>query len=167
MKNGYKPIGGNKMIINPLSYEQIKELMNTEDGIIELLDNCLPVFEEIDNVNKDFLNNDNLSFVDYDRITKKLTGCIMFLKPISAKAESYRHNTRHDKFIEFKKTSEKGMTGEVLKSMSQIAVKSYYDLVTTLDGYIGRSYCGIKDCERQNLNKKWEFKKGINEDGGE
>lgn len=156
-------------MIIPLSYQQINSLMKTEEGIVDLIDNCLPVFEEIDDVNKDILNNDGLTFADYDKITKKLTGCIMFIKPISVKAESYRHNIKHEKIVQFKRAGEKGVTDTVVKSMAEVAVKSYFDLVSTLDGYIGRCYAGIKDCERQSLNKKYEFKKqGINEnDGGE
>ena len=151
-------------MINPVSYAQIHEFMQTEEGIVELLDNCEIIFEEIDIVNKDILNNDGLTFADYDKITKKLSGCIMFLKPISVKAESYRHNIKHEKIVEYKKSGEKGMTGAMMTSMAEVAVKSYYDLVTVLDGYIARSYCGIKDSERQCINKKYEFKRqGVGE----
>jgi len=151
-------------MILPLSYEKIKELIQTEEGIVELLDNCEPVMEMIDVVNGDLLNNDGLTFADYDNITKKLTGCIMFLKSISVKGESYRHNIKHEKIYEYKKSGEKGMTDTAVKSKAEIAIKSYYDLVTVLEGYISRSYCGIKDCERQSLNKKYEFKKqGVGE----
>jgi len=57
------------------------------------------------------------------------------------------------------------MTGLIISSKAEIAIRSYFHLTTVLDGYIARSYCGIKDCERQSLNKKYEFKKqGIGED---
>lgn len=145
-------------MIQPLSYTQIHNFMQTEEGIVELLDNCEPVMEMIDEVNADLLNNEGLTFADYDKITKKLSGCIMFLKSISVKAEAYRHNIKHEKIVEYKRSGEKGMTDTAVKSKAEVAVKSYYHLVTVLDGYIARSYCGIKDCERQCINKKYEFK---------
>lgn len=145
-------------MIIPLSYEKIHEFIQNEEGIVELLDNCTPIFEMIDEVNNELLNNEGLTFSDYDKITKQLTGCIMFLKPVSVKAEAYRHNIKHEKIVEFKRCGEKGMTDTAVKSRAEVAIKNYYHLVTVLDGYIARSYCGIKDCERQCINKKYEFK---------
>lgn len=152
------------MTILPISHQQIKKFMQTKEGRVELLENCEIIFDETDEVNKDILNNDGLSFADYDRITKKLSGCIMFLKPVATMAEAYRHNVRHEKLVEFKLQGDK-TTGVILTSKSQVAVKSYYNLVTIIDGYISRCYCGIKECERQSINKKYEFKNtGVGED---
>ena len=146
-------------MILPLSYRQIEKfLLMGDEGIEDLIVNCEPVFEIVDEVNKQIINNDNISFVEYDEYSKKLTGCIMFLKAIECQAESFRHNVRNDKVGEFKLSGEKGMTDLVVKSKSEVAVKRYHHLVTILNGYISRSYCGIQDCERKAINKKYEWK---------
>lgn len=145
-------------MILPLTYLQIKNfLMEGDDGIAELIENCTEVFEIIDNVNKEILNNDQLSFVDYELYSKKLTGCIMFLKAIECQTEPFRHNQHHEQKVKIKLSEEK-MTDATAESKAQVVIKHYHNLAALMGGYISRCYAGIQECDRKATNKKYEFK---------
>lgn len=143
-------------MIIPLSLNEINKYLTSTDGVTKLFDRVSEVLTIINDISAELMNNESLLIEDFDRYKQKLTGIIVYLRPILAEGEAFRHNLKHQKLVEIKNGAEK-VTDKVAESMAESFVSPYYRIKVVLEGYVSSVESMIYLCKDKAVDRKVEY----------
>jgi hypothetical protein len=155
-----------------MTFDKIEKYFQTKEGLADILVECTPVFDMIDDYSTQLIQNVLSTIDEFKEMRTKLAGAIMFLNPVYSTAITIKKNEEMRFFVEKKReienkpptidekgkaVKEKFVSGAVEGEASE-HVAAYRRVRNILDGYLKAAWAGISDADSRIENLKKEYK---------
>ena len=145
-----------------MRYENLTKYFETEEGLVNLLNDCKDTFVALDDMGDQLQQNVNSSSDDWKNVLAQATGHYSFLNPAYTVAVATKENEEIRRYIEEKgeleAKGEKVVAAHLDKSAS-LKVSEYRRVRNLLEGYVGvaekiiaTAQSQLKRLEKEQIN---------------
>lgn len=135
-----------------MKYENIVAYFNEENGIENLIKDYKPIFDMIDDIGADFLQNMCTTMPEYKERLNKLTGAYISLEPLYSLAVAHKLNEETSAYVRTKEeTEQRGgkVISAAIEKQASLAVANFRRIRNILEGYVLSCEKGIVTCQTQ------------------
>ena len=135
-----------------MRYSKINQYFEkSEEGLLELLEDCNEMIESIDNHRNAFMGNAYSSPDEYDKAMIELTGIYMYVVEIFEAAQAFKEAEEDKAYLKLRNEAiekgEKAPTDNTLKVSAHSAVANYIKIRNSFESYMLGCEKGISTCQ--------------------